>query len=158
MTPATSVTFFRPEFGDFLYTSIRADSDDMPLSVLSALARLGMDPWKEAAELTELSADAARERLSQFIARLPGERWAQTHSVSIVARLVELLPHDTRSKETSPTLSKGLPKMIAHGFTRNQIVVMLGTIALIVFAISYGASTRASDGEAPSLSSTSQPR
>ena len=59
MTPATSVTFFRPEFGDFLYTSIRADSDDMPLSVLSALARLDMDPWKEAAELTELSADAA---------------------------------------------------------------------------------------------------
>jgi hypothetical protein len=32
----------------------------MPLSVLSALTRLNVDPWAEAAELTELSKDTAR--------------------------------------------------------------------------------------------------
>ena len=54
MTPATSVSFFRPEFDDFLYAPVGADSNEMPLSVLSALARLNVDPWEEAAELTPL--------------------------------------------------------------------------------------------------------
>ena len=44
MTPATSVSFIRPEFGDFLYAPIGEDRNEMPLSVLSALARLGVDP------------------------------------------------------------------------------------------------------------------
>jgi hypothetical protein len=55
MTPASSISFFRPEFDKFLHAPIGADGDDMPLSVLSALTRLHVDPWKEAAELSELS-------------------------------------------------------------------------------------------------------
>jgi hypothetical protein len=54
MTPATSVSFFRSEFDDFLYAAIGADRNESPLSVLSALARLNLDPWQEAAELSEL--------------------------------------------------------------------------------------------------------
>ena len=54
MMPGASVSFFRPEFDDFLYAAIGSDKDEMPLSVLSALARLNIDPWEEAAELSEL--------------------------------------------------------------------------------------------------------
>jgi hypothetical protein len=36
------------EFDNFLYASIGADRNGMPLSVLSALARLDLDPWEEA--------------------------------------------------------------------------------------------------------------
>jgi hypothetical protein len=47
----------------------------MPLSVLSALARLGLDPWKEATELSELPSDRATQRFAALIVRLPGGPW-----------------------------------------------------------------------------------
>ena len=63
MTAAASVSFFRREFDDFLYAAIGADRNEMPLTVLSALSRLDVDPWEEAAELSELPQDtAARDR------------------------------------------------------------------------------------------------
>jgi len=34
MTAAASVSFFRPEFDDFLYAPIGADRNEMPLTVL----------------------------------------------------------------------------------------------------------------------------
>jgi hypothetical protein len=40
VTAAASVSFFKPEFGDFLYAAIGADRNEMPLTVLSALSRL----------------------------------------------------------------------------------------------------------------------
>jgi hypothetical protein len=38
VTAAASVSFFKPEFGDFLYAAIGADRNEMPLTVLSALS------------------------------------------------------------------------------------------------------------------------
>src|SRR6187200_2302521 len=74
VTAAASVSFFRPEFDDFLYAAIGADRNEMPLTVLSALSRLDVDPWAEAAELSELPKDAATQRLASLIGRLPGGR------------------------------------------------------------------------------------
>ena len=45
----------------------------MLLSVLSALARLDIDPWQEAANLARLPRETATERLATLIAKLPGE-------------------------------------------------------------------------------------
>jgi hypothetical protein len=67
----------------------------MPLSVLSALARLDVDPWSEAAVLAELPGDAARQRLATLIAELPAV--ANEDPVATAARLVELLPGRTRT-------------------------------------------------------------
>lgn len=92
MTPAASVSFFKPEFNDFLYAPIGTDRNEMPLSVLSALARLSIDPWVEAAELSELPKDTATQRLASLIAGLPGGRWAQADCAAIAHRLIELLP------------------------------------------------------------------
>ena len=92
MTPATSVSFFRSEFDDFLYAAIGADRNEMPLSVLSALTRLDLDPWQEAAELSELPKDKAAARLETLIARLPGRRWAKADLRAIADRLIALLP------------------------------------------------------------------
>ncbi len=70
----------------------------MTLSVLSALSRLNVDPWLEAAELSELPKDTAALRLASLIARLPGGRWAQGDCEVIANRLIELLPRGSRSK------------------------------------------------------------
>ena len=78
MTAAASVTFFRPEFDDFLYAAVGLERNEMPLTVLSALSRLDVDPWKVAAELSQLPKKPATQRLASLLARLPGGRWAQT--------------------------------------------------------------------------------
>lgn len=92
MTPATSVSFFRSEFDDFLYAAIDADRNESPLSVLSALARLNLDPWQEAAELSELPKGIAVARLERLIARLPEGQEDEADLGAIADRLIALLP------------------------------------------------------------------
>lgn len=80
------------EFEDFLYAPVGDDGHGMPLSVLSALARLNVDPWREAADLAGLPVDKATQRLTSLIASLPEEPSAPRDAESIAARLVALLP------------------------------------------------------------------
>jgi hypothetical protein len=94
MTPATSVSFFRAAFDDFLYAPIGADKNGSALSVLSALARLNLDPWQEAAELSEMPKDLAAARLEKLIGRLPRGQWEEANSGTIADRLIALLPRD----------------------------------------------------------------
>ena len=58
-----------PEFDRFLYASVGEDRNGYVVTVLSTLARLGLDPWKETAELVALGRDAARSRLGTLLAR-----------------------------------------------------------------------------------------
>ena len=101
MTPAVSTFFIDTEFNDFLYAPVGAEENKMTLSVLSALSRLNVDPWLEAAELSELPKDTAARRLASLITRLPGGRWAQGDCEVIANRLVELLPRESRSQVPS---------------------------------------------------------
>jgi hypothetical protein len=54
MAPSASVSHLGSEFDNFLFASIGESRNGMLLSVLSALARLDLDPWQEAAELARL--------------------------------------------------------------------------------------------------------
>jgi len=64
----------------------------MPLSVVSALARLDVDPWEEAARLAAMPGEAATQRLSALIASLPAEPATDPERRTTAARLVALLP------------------------------------------------------------------
>ena len=83
----------------------------MPLSVLSALARLDIDPWEEAAELSELPRFTAAQRLAALIVQLPGGRWTQADSRTIADRLIELLPRRSSSKMPLAEKAHGLREM-----------------------------------------------
>ena len=74
----------------------------MPLSVLSALSRLGLDPRGEAARLSNLAGEAAANQLVRTIARLPGGRWTSSEMQKIAGGLVELLPRATNSGKNDP--------------------------------------------------------
>jgi hypothetical protein len=132
VTAAASVSIFKPEFGDFLYAAISVDSNEMPLTVLSALSRLDVDPWEEAAELCELPKNTAAQRLASLIARLPGGRWAQD-AKEIADRLLELLPHRSHSMMRLTEKAHGLQQI-----TSSPMIVLicaaLGLAALIVAA------------------------
>jgi hypothetical protein len=75
-----------------LYAPIGEEENGMVLTALSALARLGVDPWDEAARLSELPRETAAKRLTSIISALPQGQWAEASAEDIAARLGALLP------------------------------------------------------------------
>ena len=88
-----------PELDRFLFASVGEEVDGVPLSVLSALARMGLDPRGEAARLSLLAGEPAADQLAPTIARLPGGRWTVSEMRRIAGGLIELLPPATKSGE-----------------------------------------------------------
>lgn len=64
----------------------------MLLSVVSALARLDLNPWQEAAELAGLPGAPATKRLASLLAALPDRPSPHPDPGTIAARLIALLP------------------------------------------------------------------
>ena len=93
MTLATATSAFESRFDRFLYAAVREDPDGTPLTVLSVLARLDIDPWKEAAKLAQLPGEAAARALAVLISALPKGSATPSDSETIAARLITLLPH-----------------------------------------------------------------
>lgn len=91
------------EFNAFLFGTVGEERIGVPLSVLSAFARLGLDPWREAARLSDMPRDSAVAALSGTIARLPAGRWEPSETRGIAARLIESLP---RRGSVSPALPR----------------------------------------------------
>src|SRR5580700_8752702 len=81
-----------PEFDRFLFASVGEEIDGVPLSVLSALSQLDLDPRDEAARLSHLTKEAAAEQLARIIARLSDRRWTLSEARRIAAGLIERLP------------------------------------------------------------------
>lgn len=79
-------------YNDFLFGSLGQDAAGTEITVLSALSRLGIDPWQEAARLAALPRDAAAQALAATIARLPDGTWLDAEAAKIAARLVTSLP------------------------------------------------------------------
>lgn len=79
----------------------------MVLTALSALARIGVDPWQEAASLTLLPTDVAARRLTTLISGLPSGCWAKSDAGTIAARLIALLPAPKASQPPSPGTVRG---------------------------------------------------
>jgi len=80
------------EFNEFLFASVGEEKNGQLLTVLSALTRLGLDPWGEAARLSALSNETAARALAAVIARIPEGDWTLSDSAAIAARLVGRLP------------------------------------------------------------------
>lgn len=79
-------------YNDFLFGTLGQDAAGTEITVLSALSRLGIDPWQEAARLAALPRDAAAQALAATIARLPDGTWPEAEAAKIAARLVTALP------------------------------------------------------------------
>jgi hypothetical protein len=88
-----SFRLLHSQFNAFLFAPIAEEANGMPLSVLSALTRLGIDPWQEAARLAALPRDVAAQALSLTIARaIGGDRTPAIEPRHTADRLVALLP------------------------------------------------------------------
>jgi hypothetical protein len=62
----------RPDLDKFLFGEVGDETEGMPLSVISVLTRLGLDPWEEAGRLSSLPNREAVEQLARLVGELPG--------------------------------------------------------------------------------------
>jgi hypothetical protein len=114
----------------------------MMLSVVSALARTGVDPWGEAAELSRLPRRAATERLAALLAALPGSA-PPSLPPGVVAGLVALLP---TTKRAGDSLRDAKPAQSSSSFW--TIVFCLLSAALMLGGQQIAESRRASTPDA----------
>jgi hypothetical protein len=134
MTRSASTSRLAPEFDDFLFAPIGEDRSGMLLSVLSALARLDIDPWQEAAKLAGLPAATATERLASLIGALPDEPSTDRDPRTIAARLIALLP---RPASVDVPLRKTL---LGAGASPNSLsVIRIIAINMAFMAVLLGA-------------------
>jgi hypothetical protein len=129
MTRFASALIERSQFEAFLIAPIGLQQNGMLLSVLSALARLDIDPWREAASLAEMSTEAATERMRLLIAALPEETSARSNADEIAARLIALLPpRQVISRPMSSKITAGSTGVLAN----YRVIVFLILMALLL--------------------------
>ena len=90
-----------PEYDEFLFAPVCKEANGMHLSVLSALARLNLDPWEEATRLAAMPKEDARRVLISTLGFVAGTSRSPSEAQMTAARLVRLLP-DQSEGATSP--------------------------------------------------------
>lgn len=145
------------EFDGFLFAPIGEDRNGMPLSVLSALARLNVDPWQEAAKLARLPAEKATKRLTSLIAALPDGPSVDRDPGTIAARLIALLP-----RQVGPSIPAPRAAVLWAGTTAKSRVILFVIFLVLVLDVGYFLAVRhppAPLGNAQTqISSTVSPR
>jgi hypothetical protein len=138
------------EFNDFLFAPIGDEANGMTLSVISAFARLDIDPWGEAARLSDLSKEKAAQALAPIIARLPGGRWAPADIRDIATRLVAFLPRRDRIAPSTASAPGAGAKPRARDIL---LVVALVFSAVFWFAMAMHHQSPSSRDNAPTENS-----
>jgi hypothetical protein len=125
----------------FLFESLGIEENGMDLSVLSALARAGVDPWAEARKLAALPRQAAIAAITAIL-NLGGDG-------ETARRLAELLPRTATS--TQVTTSKKFVDRQAM-FRKYGLAVI---VAWLVVAVAFMMLNGPSNGSAPVPASAS---
>ncbi len=93
MTLRREYSLGKSKFNAFLHAVVGEEKSGQELTVLSALARRGLDPWGEAARLSEMPREAAVRALAETLANLPKKSATQPQDkLAIAGRLVDCLP------------------------------------------------------------------
>jgi hypothetical protein len=127
MTHPVWVAGIGAEFDDFLFAPIAVDENGTQISVITALARLDLDPWQEAKQLAASPGGTATQRLKSLLTRALSDGPATTLDAGrIAARLNALLPRGAK-----PSLLS-----LGTGLSLNQTTKLGAGISMyVVFAV-----------------------
>jgi hypothetical protein len=119
----------------FLYADVGVEANGCGLTILSVLARLGKDPWAEAALWSQKSKGAAVDALTESINLMQLRQPPDEPARSIALRLVDLLPRtasspDARAKTDLEAAASVMPQGMG---------IIIGC-AWIYFALAIGMS------------------
>jgi hypothetical protein len=132
MTPTASIAPLGSEFNDFLFALVGEDRNGMPLSVVSVLARMDLDPWVEAATLADLPAETAVRKLASWLDALSDPALKPTSPDTRAVRLIALLP-----RRAAPHSPPSLDRTGAIAAARSQTPIKAILLA-IYLALSLG--------------------
>ena len=96
---------------NFLFAEIGTGESGATLTMISALARCGSDPWVEAARLSALPRAAAAEALSLLLGKMPSAWCGVSDHLATATRLLNLLPN---SEVRIPGMLSRRPNFRAH--------------------------------------------
>ncbi|MGY6634850.1 MAG: hypothetical protein ACXIU8_14075 [Alkalilacustris sp.] len=121
-------------FDAFLYAGVGEDRNGNSVTVLSTLARLGLEPWDAAAELAGLTRAEARSRLGGLLTRFRDvPALAQDHAAT-TRRLIELLPTATAIR-AGPLTGRLMP---AGRIGLGTILTVLMLVLYLIHALFLG--------------------
>lgn len=133
-----------PNYDAFLFAPVYESADGMQTSVLSAFARLDIDPWKETARLAEMSQTDAEDALASNLQLVFGPKNQEpTGRTLSAAQLIDLLHHSGKIPAASLVESQ-----------RGQyfwLVWMSVAIAMSAFSTQHSATLAPNDKNAPKV-------
>jgi hypothetical protein len=156
----SSSTFaLAPEFDAFLFAPIGEEQNGMLLSVVSALARLSVDPWQEAANLAQLPRATATRRLASLIAPLPDRPSTHLDPEANAARLIACLPRRVGSNAKSPEASRSVtvPRIMQSQSVRYAALILLVLLGGLGIAASKQSAARVNTGDVPASATVISP-
>jgi hypothetical protein len=109
------------------------DNNGMPLTVLSALARLDVDPWEEASKLTQLPQESAVTQLASLLGALRNAPMAGLDLARIAAALIALLPRPrNRAPHMLDTFAQVAPTK--HPAAVSSLLTVLAYVAFMLLS------------------------
>jgi len=135
MTLRPEYSLGHSQYNDFLFASI-GEEETGTLTVLSALTRLGFDPWQEAARLADLPRNAAIQSFAVTIAGLPRGDWTTSDTTAIAARLLDWLPAGSvppiPTMNQAPTRDERMKSRFAAWQTWGVVAAVLILLVLLL--------------------------
>lgn len=117
------------ELNGFLFATMGIEENGAPLSVLSGLTRLGIDPWIEGARLAKLPPEAAARALAPLVASFAKDR-SESDIRKIAVHLAGLLPRSGISIVPTPAGLVGVRQT-----RRSAICLFCFALAVLLLAM-----------------------
>jgi len=143
-------------YDDFLFASVCEEANGTHLSVLSALARMDVDPWEEASRLASMPKATAEKSLISILDLVSGKSWKSPEAAAVAARLVRLLPRPGEAAVITATAISNAATTTAKSSTHrvNYRWLWLGLWIAMSFMMPHHQATTTSANAATSESGT----
>jgi hypothetical protein len=146
-------------YDDFLFAQVCEDANGMRLSVLSALARMNVDPWEETGRLAAMPKAIAEKTLLSALDRVSGRSWKSPEAAAIAVRLVRLLPPSGQAAVTTARVSANIATGASkgHGRRKSYWWIWLGFWMAMSFMVPHHQSNTTNAAIATSTSGATAP-
>ena len=132
MSLLTNSASHSPNIEAFLFADIGAQSNGVPLTILSLLALAGLDPWAEAERLSHMPRSAAISYMIAEINRAPAVYRNQTDVAQLAKSLVAHLPtHDADARLNISAIGRGFKGIPMVPF----MMMFFGTLTIALLAL-----------------------
>ncbi len=123
-----------PAYEDFLSAEVGQDDKGIDVTVLSMLARLGVDPWQEASELTALAETPAQKRLEALLESFTDVPTPDVERDTLAKALLAYLPSRVNAPKPStrgPAVNSMQPTLTSPVFWIVAVILVIGSVAML---------------------------